>query len=114
MTTHYQLRHELSGHRGAIFGLTRGREPWDIFTAGGDGWVVHWDLRNPDPGEVGCPGGELMYFSLLALPERDHLLAGDMHGGVHWIDLADPDHQLNFLQHPKGTYALLGGGPRHL
>ncbi len=39
------------------------------------------------------------------LPEAQLIVAGNMNGGVHWVDLADPSATRNVTHHQKGVFA---------
>lgn len=93
---------DLRGHEAAIYALASGRDG-HVFTAGGDGWIVDWDLAAPDFGRLAAKtDGQL--FSLLFLAEKNTLVAGDMNGGVRWIDLENPDAQRNVAHHRRGVF----------
>jgi WD40 repeat protein len=105
----FAASHHLAGHEGAIFGLCPDTDPRFFFSGGGEGWLVHWDLTQPDPGRlVARVDGQV--FSLTKLRDSAVLVAGNMHGGLHWVNLASPDNTRNILHHRKGTYALLERG----
>lgn len=103
---HVHKRHHLSGHNAAIFALQRGWEEATFLSAAGDGWIVSWDLHNPDPGRL-LARAEEQIFSLARLPDERVLIAGTLSGGVHWIDLQHPDRTRNIAHHRRGTFALL-------
>lgn len=98
--------HTCTGHRAALYALAPGRDERHFLTAGGDGWVVEWSLDDPETGHL-IAAVETQLFSLLHLPERNLLVAGNMHGGVHWIDWADPTRTRNVQHHRQGVYDLL-------
>ncbi|MEO6760015.1 MAG: WD40 repeat domain-containing protein, partial [Saprospiraceae bacterium] len=75
-------------------------------TAGGDGWIVDWSLDDPETGRLAA-AVETRVFSLLHLPDRELLIAGNMNGGMHWVDLADPEKTRNVQHHRQGVYDLL-------
>lgn len=77
----------------------------DVLSAGGDGWIVSWNLDDPETGRV-VASVDTQVFSLLSFPEKKQLVAGNMHGGLHWIDLAHPDRTRNIQHHTKGVYDL--------
>lgn len=100
-----RLRHTSTGHRAALYALAPGRTARHVLSAGGDGWITEWDLDAPETGRViaTVPG---QIFSLLSLSES-RLVAGDMNGGLHWIDLATPDNSRDVPHHRTGVYDLL-------
>ncbi len=101
---------QMTGHRAAVYALAPGESPETFFSAGGDGWVARWDLRAPDSGVlVAQVEGNL--FSLCAVPGCTWLVAGNMYGGLHWIDWAEKKDFKNVLAHTKGVFDLQCLGP---
>ena len=112
--------HTCTGHRGALYALAQGRDDRHVLSAGGDGMIVEWDLDQPETGKV-VASIETQIFSLCPLPDYDRLVAGNMNGGVHWINLQQPEQTRNVQHHQKGVYDILavrdvvysiGGGGR--
>jgi WD40 repeat protein len=96
---------QLTGHRAAVYALQQGDTPQFVLSAGGDGWVVLWDLDAPDTGRL-IAQAESNLFSLLYLKDKNILIAGNMDGGVHFIDLKDLTQSRNILHHKKGVFDL--------
>ena len=69
------------------------------------GWVVEWDFNNPEMGRL-LAKVETQIFSLCYLEKENRVVAGNMNGGVHWIDLDQPDKTKNIAQHQKGVFAI--------
>lgn len=107
MSTALQLRQvaRLGGHNAAIFALAPFADQRYFLSAAGDGWIVKWDLDDPDPGRL-IAKVDTQIFSLCALPDQDRLIAGNMNGGVHWIDLRQPEQTRNIAHHEKGVFAI--------
>lgn len=101
----FTLLHRLTGHEGAVFALSGGLQPNAVLSAGSDGWIVEWDLEDPDPGRVIARVNSRLY-TLMGLSDDRLVLAGDMAGGVHWIDIGHPDSSRHIDHHRKGTYSL--------
>ena len=97
---------QLTGHNAAIYGLSAFNDPRYFLSSGGDGWIVAWDIENPDNGKL-LAKAESNIFSLAYLPEYHWVLAGDMYGGLHWIDLADAKNTKSLQLHKKGVFAML-------
>ncbi len=106
---HIRKKFVCSGHRAALYALARDREDRHVITAGGDGWLVDWDLDDPETGRV-IASVETQVFSLLTLPGRGWVVAGNMNGGVHWIDLEHPAQTRNIQHHQKGVYDIQTAG----
>ena len=96
---------QLTGHNAAVFCLEPGREPPLFISGAGDGWIVEWDVRNPEMGRL-LAKVETQIFSLKFLPEENLVVAGNMNGGVHWVDLSNPEETLNIAHHQKGVFAF--------
>jgi WD40 repeat protein len=77
----------LTGHRDCVYALTKSGQPRQLFSAGGDGQVVQWDLDQPDQGRLLAKVGNSVY-ALCYLPGQNRLVAGQNTEGVHLIDLA--------------------------
>lgn len=98
------------GHRAAIYALAPGRNERHFLTGGGDGWIVEWNMDDPENGKL-VASIEDRVFSLCRLPGPNRLVAGNMTGGVHWIDLDDPTQTLNVQHHSnKGVFEILSIG----
>ncbi len=103
---HIEKIHTSTGHKAALYTLSAGQDERYFLTAGGDGWIVEWSLDNPELGRL-VVAVETRIFSLLHLPERQLLVAGNMDGGLHWVDLQDPARTRNVQHHRLGVYGLL-------
>ena len=94
---------QLTGHNGAIYALAGLGDT--LLSAGGDGWLVQWNYTDPTLGKVVARiDGRI--FSFCAFPDRPLVVAGDMTGGVRWIDLADAAATRNVAHHRQGTFAV--------
>lgn len=113
---------QLTGHTGAVFAITEGGIERDIsnetslstihyplstiLSGAGDGWVVEWDLAKPDLGRL-VAKVERNIFSLLFFKNQNKLIAGDMDGGVRFVDLAEPSKIRNVAHHGgKGCFDM--------
>ena len=102
--------HACTGHRAAIYALALGRDERHFLSAGGDGWVVEWNLDDPETGKV-VANTETQIFSLCVLPEAGRMVAGNRNGGVDWIIRDHPEKTINVQHHKKGVYDMLALGP---
>lgn len=102
---HIRLRHTSTGHRAAIYALAPSPTERRILSAGGDGWIVEWDADNPDIGQVMATVPERI-FSLHCPPVPGRALAGNMNGGLHWIDWGDPARSRDVQHHRKGIFDI--------
>lgn len=110
MSIQIQKIHACTGHNAALYALAPGRTDRHFLTAGGDGWVVEWDLDDPELGKL-VASVENQVFCLCALSDRNRIVAGNMNGGLHWINREDPAQTRNIQHHRKGVYDLLPLGP---
>jgi WD40 repeat protein len=95
----------LTGHIGSVFALALGQTPPYILSGAGDGWLVEWDLSQPETGKL-LAKVESNIFSLHFLPRENRLIAGNRDGGIHFIDLNDTNKNKNILHHEKGVYSI--------
>ena len=65
---------------------------------------MEWNLDNPETGLL-VASTESNIFSLCALPDS-RLAAGNMNGGLHWINLREPDKARLVQSHKKGIFDL--------
>lgn len=96
--------HNCTGHRASVYALAPGRDSRHFLSAGGDGWIVEWNLDNPETGLLKAQT-ESNLFSLCQLPHQ-YLAAGNMHGGLHWINPSAPEKARLIQSHKKGIYDL--------
>lgn len=98
---------QFTGHQAAVYAIstTEGVSPF-FFSAAGDGWLVKWNLDDPETGHL-VAKTDAQLFSLHYFEQEQKLLAGDMNGGVHWIDLKPSTPvQKNIAQHSKGVFSI--------
>lgn len=104
--------HTCTGHRAALYALAPGQDARHFLSAGGDGWIVEWNLNDLETGRLlATVNGQV--FALCVLPDG-RICAGDMNGSLYWIDRAAPDHTRHIQFHKKGVYALLAPGEQLL
>lgn len=100
---------QLTGHNASIFALGKDRAPNTFLSGAGDGWVVRWNLDEPENGRL-IAKVETQVFSLCHLPERSMVVVGNMNGGVHWVNLEFPEKTRNIAHHQKGVFAIEAAG----
>lgn len=105
----YQRHAVLTGHNAAVFALSPTDEPRFFLSGAGEGWVVRWDMEAPELGKL-LAKVDTQIFSLLHLPDLNQVVVGNMNGGVHWVDLAEPAATKNIAHHRKGVYRILRVG----
>ncbi|WP_314510818.1 WD40 repeat domain-containing protein [Xanthocytophaga agilis] len=75
-----------TGHRDCVYAIEKASNPYQFFSAAGDGLVVQWDLQNPDQGKLLAQIGASVY-ALHFEEERQLLWIGQNFDGLHVIDL---------------------------
>ena len=65
----------LTGHRDCVYTLERSGKENMFFSAGGDGFVVSWDLNHPENGNLIANTNSSVY-ALKYLPDQDLLVIG--------------------------------------
>ena len=96
---------QLTGHNSSIFALSADEETQYFLSGAGDGWIVRWDLHNPEMGKL-LAKVETQIFSLLFIPTINTVLAGNMNGGIHWVNLQDSNLNKNIAHHSKGVFGF--------
>lgn len=99
----------LTGHEASVFALSPFLDERYFLSAGGDGWIVQWDLAEPELGKL-VAKVDVQIFSLCYHEAHRRIIAGNMNGGLHWIDIKQPDQTRNIAHHQKGVFALLPYG----
>lgn len=100
---------QLTGHNAAIYALAPGRDEKHFLSAAGDGWVVEWNLADPEMGRL-VAKVETQIFSICFLPVEKLIVVGNMNGGMHWVDLVDEQNTRNVAHHAKGVYGICQAG----
>jgi len=95
----------LTGHRASVYALMEGDTPERLLSGGGEGWVIEWNLDNIEQASL-LAKVETNIFSLLYLPEKRLLLAGNMNGGLHWVALDQQEDLRNTAYHTKGIFDI--------
>ena len=103
---------QLTGHNASVFTLAQEDESSNILSAAGDGWLVRWNMEEPEMGKL-IAKVETQIFSMCRLRNSDQIVLGNMNGGIHWVQPNDPEATKNIAHHQKGTYAFVEVG-QHL
>ncbi len=77
--------HSLTGHRDCVYTVEASDDATHIFSAGGDGMIVRWDLAAPEQGELIAKLPNSVY-AIHYLQKEDHLIAGHNYEGIHLLD----------------------------
>jgi WD40 repeat protein len=76
------------GHHGGVYGLAEGAEPGLIYSGSSDKFVGAWNMISGKQEEFAIEFSSPVY-SLLHLPEKKILLAGEGNGKFHQINIAE-------------------------
>ncbi len=95
----------LTGHNASVFALAEGEAKHYVLSGAGDGWIVQWDLINPEVGRLIAKADANIY-ALCFIKEKQLLIVGDMNGGINWISVNSPEKQKNISHHTKGIFDI--------
>ena len=76
----------LEGHKDAVYALVAGTIPEILFSAGGDGMIIRWDLANKGDGELVARLPSAVY-DLQYFEDADLIMAGTRFGSLYTLDL---------------------------
>lgn len=93
-----------TGHKGSVYALSPAPDPDHFLSAGGDGSVVRWDLKDPGKGITEARVGRAI-FAMHGAPGQ-LLYIGDEDGGLHVVDLAARKEVQLERPHVKGIFAF--------
>ncbi len=96
---------QLTGHKASIFTLAPDQPQGFFLSGAGDGWLVRWNLDDPETGKL-IAQVETQVFSMTMLTDRQVVVVGNMNGGVHWVDLKEPEKTKNIAHHQKGVFEV--------
>lgn len=100
-----QQVHRYTGHTQSIYDITHGKESGTFYSAGGDGILALWEVDRPDEATLFARVPSQI-FSLALIPDHDLLIAGQMQGGIHVMDLKTKK-EIRFLTfHDQSIYHL--------
>jgi len=105
MNIHIRQIARLTGHRASVYALVKGDTSAQFLSGGGEGWVIRWDAENTEQATL-LAKVETNIFSLLYLPEKRLLLAGNMNGGLHWVAVDKQEDLRNTAYHKKGIFEI--------
>jgi len=88
----------LEGHKDAVYALVSGPSPNILFSAGGDGMIIRWDLANKGDGELVAQLPSAIY-ALQYFADTNTMIAGTRFGGLYALDLNT--HKTQSLTHLK-------------
>lgn len=105
MKIQIQPQNRLLGHKDCLYSLLADTESGFFFTAGGDGMVARWDVRQAADAHLAAKVDDNIY-SMLHWPEGRSLLLGTHTGGLHLIDLALNRELHLYRKNPAPLFAM--------
>ena len=81
-----EKQHTLRGHRDCVYTLALAAEPHHVYSAGGDGMVVRWNLLDPEQGKVVAKVPTSIY-AIHYDRDKNLMIVGQNYEGIHVIDL---------------------------
>jgi WD repeat-containing protein 61 len=96
---------QLKGHKDSIYDFVVDKKTRTIYSAGAEGYVVKWDIDNPDNGHLVLQGGEAFYSMT---KHETHLLLGSRNGEIFKVNLADNTLVSKQEKHHGGVFFITG------
>jgi len=78
----------LTGHKDAIYALESGTQSHTIYSCGGDGHVLEWNLQNPEKARLIAKVDASVY-SMRLIRDENVLIVGHNFDGIHLMDLTN-------------------------
>lgn len=97
---------QLTGHNSSIFSIVPFGQSRYFISGGGEGWIVLWDLDTPELGQLKAKVGKQI-FSLWAKESSNLAVAGNMDGGLHWVNFSNASGNRNISHHTKGVFSIV-------
>ncbi len=95
----------LTGHKGGIYSLEQSNEPHCFYSADGAGWIVKWNLKQPDTAQLIAKVPSNI-FALRLLKDQNLLAVGSLQGILYLIDLHKNEVLPPPIQLSKTIYSL--------
>ena len=80
--------HTLTGHKDAVYTLQSGLQPHIVYSSGGDGQVIEWNLADPDSARLKATVGASVY-AMKLITTHELLVVAQNYDGIHVIDVAN-------------------------
>lgn len=95
----------LSGHRGAIYKLFSDTNEENLWSAGGDGFIVRWTPSQSADGTLFAQDSDKILTALRTSDGR--ILAGTMEGNLLELSINSANDSKKWVAHRKGVYHLM-------
>jgi WD repeat-containing protein 61 len=77
---------EFTGHKSAIYALVYDHIRQQLYSVGGDGWIVSWPISAVVADGKLVANADNKLFSVALSPTKQLLVAGGIDGNLYWID----------------------------
>ena len=95
----------LKGHNAAVYALSNFQNEDEFLSAGGDGWVAQWDIKDKENGRLLAKTGASNFS--MNYSKRDNILSvGDIHGDLHIVKLEEKNEPRKISYHKKGIFGI--------
>lgn len=103
------IRHTkiLQGHEGAVYKIHFDQNNGKLYSAGGDGWLVEWDVANSSDGRLIARVPDQV-FALAVTPDRYYL--GSFQGNFYALDRETQTILHQERAHQYGIFSILAFG----
>jgi len=95
----------LKGHNAAVYALSRFQKKDEFLSAGGDGWVAQWSLKDKENGKLLAKTAS-SNFSLNYNKQDNILAVGDILGDLHIVKLDENNEPRKISYHKKGIFGI--------
>ena len=95
----------LTGHKGGIYSLEQAADNQYFYSADGAGWVVKWNVNEPDTAHL-IAKVPTNVFALCLVKDQHQLAVGSLQGVLYFIDLQKNQVLTPPLQFAKTIYTL--------
>jgi WD40 repeat protein len=99
----------LIGHRDCVYTVEATLQPEFIFSAGGDGMIVHWNLAAPEEGELIAKLPNSVY-AIHYLDAQNQLVAGHNYEGIHLLDCQEKKEITSLKLSPAAIFDIQSFG----
>ncbi|WP_281613971.1 WD40 repeat domain-containing protein [Flammeovirga sp. SubArs3] len=96
---------QFGGHKDGLYSVVHFNDNGIFYTAGADGFVVEWDIKNPDQGKMIAKVPNTVY-SMCPLIEENQLIIGQNTDGIHHIDLKSGKEIRSLKLTDKAVFAI--------
>jgi len=94
-----------SGHKASIFALEKKNTEGVFFSGDGDGYVVEWDLNNPEQGKAFAQLPSNV-FAIKYIEDYKLLAVGTMSGALYFLDYESKKLEKAVELHKGGIFAI--------